>query len=118
MLVSKGLTESLAGRFESIRVMHWSFPEMQTAFGWDVDRYIFWGGDPGGRIVDRRLPSLVLIYILDSLIETTIARDILLWQRIEIPVLLRRLFELGCTYSGRFFPTRKCWVSYKMLGTR
>lgn len=44
MLVSKGLTESLAGRFETIRVMHWSFPEMQPAFGCDVDHYIFWGG--------------------------------------------------------------------------
>jgi uncharacterized protein len=34
LLVQRGLTESLAGRFEMIRVPHWSFAEMRTAFGW------------------------------------------------------------------------------------
>lgn len=109
MLVSKGLTESLAGRFETIPVMHWSYPEMRAAFGWTVDQYIFWGGYPGAAslIDDYHRWSR---YIFDSLIETTISRDILLWNRIEKPALLRRLFELGCSYSGQI-------LSYtKMLG--
>lgn len=49
-------------------------------------------------------------YILDSLIETTISRDVLLLHRVDKPALLRRLFELGCQYSGQI-------LSYnKMLG--
>lgn len=49
-------------------------------------------------------------YILDSLVETTISRDVLLLTRVDKPALLRRMFELGCRYSGQV-------LSYtKMLG--
>lgn len=49
-------------------------------------------------------------YIADSLIETSIARDVLLLTRVDKPALLRRLFELACQYSGQV-------LSYtKMLG--
>jgi len=51
-----------------------------------------------------------LNYINDSLIETTISRDILLMTQVNKPALLRRLFQLGCSYSGQI-------LSYqKMLG--
>ena len=109
LLVRRGLTESLAGRFEIIPVTHWSFDEMNRAFGWEVDQYVFYGGYPGASelIQDHQRWSN---YIIDSLIETTISRDILLMRRVDKPALLRRLFELGCTYSGHI-------LSYqKMLG--
>jgi len=109
LLVQRGLTESLAGRFEIIPVTHWSFDEMNRAFGWDVDQYVFYGGYPGASelIQDHQRWSN---YIIDSLIETTVSRDILLMRRVDKPALLRRLFELGCTYSGHI-------LSYqKMLG--
>lgn len=109
LLVQRGLTESLAGRFEIIPVTHWSFAEMQKAFGWNVDEYIFFGGYPGAAelIMDEPRWSS---YIRDSLIETTISRDILLMTRVDKPALLRRLFQLGCNYSGQV-------LSYqKMLG--
>lgn len=109
LLVQRGLTESLAGRFEVIPVTHWSFAEMREAFDWGLDEYIFFGGYPGGAdlINDQKRWSN---YIKDSLIETTISRDILLMTRVDKPALLRRLFELGCSYSGQI-------LSYqKMLG--
>ena len=109
LLVQRGLTESLAGRFEVIPVTHWSFAEMREAFDWSLDEYIFFGGYPGGAdlINDQKRWSN---YIKDSLIETTISRDILLMTRVDKPALLRRLFELGCSYSGQI-------LSYqKMLG--
>ncbi len=109
LLVQRGLTESLAGRFESIPVTHWSFAEMHEAFGWDVEQYIFYGGYPGAAslIHDHNRWSR---YIIDSLIETTVSRDILLMTRVDKPALLRRLFDLGCSYSGQV-------LSYqKMLG--
>lgn len=109
LLMRQGLTESLAGRFEVHPVMHWSFAEMRDAFGYTVEQYIFYGGYPGAAVLIND-PQRWASYINEALIETTVSRDILLMARIEKPVLLRRLFELGCRYSGQI-------LSYqKMLG--
>lgn len=109
LLVQHGLSESLAGRFELIYIGHWAYPEMRDAFGFDFDQYLYFGGYPGGAsLVDE--PERWARYILDSLIETSISRDILLMTRVDKPALLRRLFELGCLFSGQI-------LSYqKMLG--
>lgn len=48
LLNQRGLAESLAGRFEIIRVPHWSLAEMRTAFGFELDQYLYFGGYPGG----------------------------------------------------------------------
>ena len=109
LLVEQGLSESLAGRFEVIRVPHWSLAEMRAAFGITLDEYIYFGGYPGAAplIGDE---TRWRRYILDALVETTISRDVLLLTRVDKPALLRRLFELGCRYSGQE-------LSYtKMLG--
>lgn len=109
LLMQKGLTESLAGRFEVIRIGHWSFLECQEYFGWDVDTFIYYGGYPGAALLIEE-PERRMRYIQDSLIETTISRDILLMTRVDKPALLRRLFYLACEYSGQV-------LSYqKMLG--
>ena len=109
LLIERGLTESLAGRFEVIRVPHWSFAEMREAFGWTVEQYVYFGGYPGSAPLIGE-PARWRSYIVDSLIETTISRDILLMTRVDKPALLRRLFQLGCAYSGQI-------LSYqKMLG--
>jgi hypothetical protein len=100
LLVQHGLTESLAGRFEVLCLPHWSFSEMSEAFGWSLDQYLFYGGYPGAASLIGE-PRRWARYVLDSLIETTIARDVLLLSRVDKPALLRRLFQLGCTYSGQ-----------------
>ena len=109
LLVQKGLTESLAGRFEIIHVSHWSYAEMRDAFGWDLSTYIAYGGYPGAAPLVSD-PSRWTRYILDALVETSISRDVLLLTRVDKPALLRQLFELACSYSGQI-------LSYtKMLG--
>jgi len=109
LLIQSGLTESLAGRFEIIVAPHWSFDEMRKAFGWKLEEYVFYGAYPGAAELIED-PERWRRYILDSLIETTISRDILLLTRVDKPALLRRLFQLGCAYSGQI-------LSYqKMLG--
>lgn len=109
LLIERGLTESLAGRFEVIPVPHWSFSEMREAFGWTVEQYVYFGGYPGSAPLIGE-PARWRSYIVDALIETTISRDILLMTRVDKPALLRRLFQLGCAYSGQI-------LSYqKMLG--
>jgi len=106
LLIRGGLTESLAGRFEILPMTHWSFGEMREAFGWDVEQYVYFGGYPGaaGLTGDRNRWSR---YIVDSLIETTVSRDILLMTRIDKPALLRRLFHLACDYSGQILSYQK-----------
>jgi Predicted ATPase (AAA+ superfamily) len=109
LLVAQGLTESLAGRFETITLTHWPLSEMRAAFGWSLETFLFYGGYPGAApLVDD--PERWRRYLLDSLIETSISRDVLLLTRVDKPALLRRLFELACRYSGQI-------LSYtKMLG--
>lgn len=106
LLIQRGLTESLAGRFETIPVIHWSYAEMREAFGWDLDRFIYFGGYPGAvdLIADQQRWSR---YIIDSLIETTLSRDILLLTRVDKPALLRRLFQLGCSHSSQILSYQK-----------
>ena len=109
LLIGRGLTESLAGRFELLHLPHWSFTEMQDAFGWSLEQFLFYGAYPGAVPLARQ-PVRWSRYIRDSLIEPMIARDVLLLSRVDKPALLRRLFELGCAYSGQI-------LSYtKMLG--
>ena len=106
LLVQRGLSDSLAGRFETIPVTHWSFGEVQQAFDWDINQYVFYGGYPGAAPLIEE-PQRWKRYVLDSLIETTLSRDILLMQRIDKPALLRRLFEVGCRYSGQIISFTK-----------
>ncbi len=106
LLVQRGLTESLAGRFELWRVRHWSFAEMHDAFGFDVDRYVYFGGYPGAAPLasdEERWRR----YVLDALVETTVSRDILLMTRIDKPALLRQLFALACEYSAQVLSFQK-----------
>ena len=109
LFLQKGLSESLAGRFELIQLNHWSYSEMHNAFGIIPDTFVWFGGYPGAVHLlkdEERWKE----YIKNALIETTISKDILMMTRIDKPALLKRLFELSCLYSGQI-------LSYtKMLG--
>lgn len=106
LLLQQGLTESLAGRFENIILPHWSMEEMNRAFGWDPDKYAWFGGYPGCAelISDEERWKR---YIRDSIIETSISKDILMLTRVYKPALLKNLFELGCLYSGQILSYTK-----------
>lgn len=106
MLIQKGLTESLAGRFEITHLSHWTYKEMRDAFGMDLKQYIWFGGYPGAAalITDE---DRWKAYIRDSLIETTISKDVLMLSRVDKPALLKRLFEIGCLYSGQIIALNK-----------
>lgn len=106
LLIRKGLDESLAGRFELIPISHWSFRECRDAFDWTLDQYMYFGGYPGGAKLIHQEERWAQ-YVLNSLIETSISRDVLLMARIQKPALLRRVFELGCHYSGQVLSFQK-----------
>lgn len=106
LLIQKGLTESLAGRFEVIRLGHWSWKECHDCFNWDVDRFIYFGGYPGAASLTDNEERWAQ-YVRDSLIETAISKDILLLNRVEKPALLRQLFVLACEYGGQILSYQK-----------
>jgi predicted AAA+ superfamily ATPase len=109
LLVQKGLTESLAGRFFLHRCAHWSWPECRRAFGWPLERWLYFGGYPGAAPFAADEAAWKR-YVADSLIETVIARDVLQMQTVAKPALLRHLFALAAAYPAQI-------LSYnKMLG--
>ena len=106
LLLKKGLTESLAGRYELIRLGHWSYLEMQEAFGFTLDEYIYFGGYPGPAhlIKDERRWKK---YVKDSLVAPAIEKDVIMTSNIYKPALMKRLFELGCGYSAEVLSLTK-----------
>lgn len=117
VLLVKGLSESLAGRFEEIRMGHWSYLEMKECFGFTLDQYMYFGGYPGAAPLINLQDAMSIgddryaQYIQSSIIDATINKDILMDTPISKPALLRQTFELGAAYSGQILSLNK------MLGT-
>ena len=106
LLMQQGLTESLLGRYEVLRLGHWSFDEMNEAFGLTLDQYLYFGGFPGSaRFIgdETRWRS----YVRESLIAPNIEKDVFEMFRVDKPALLRELFSLGCAYSGQIMALDK-----------
>lgn len=109
LLLSRGTAESLAGRFFLYRCLHWSFDECRRAFGWTLDRWLYFGGYPGAAALIGEQDAW-RAYIVDSLIEAVLARDVLAMQTVAKPALLRHLFVLAAQFPAQI-------LSYtKMLG--
>ena len=106
LLMQQGLTESLAGRFETIEIMHWSFNEMSRAFGFELEQYIYFGGYPGSveYIAEQNRWKK---YIASTIVEPNINRDILALQRVDKPALLKEVFEMATAYSGQILSYNK-----------
>lgn len=115
VLLEKGLSESLAGRFEEIRMTHWSYPEMKECFGITLDQYIFFGGYPGAATLIQDEDRFAQ-YIQSSIIDATINKDILMDTPISKPALLRQTFELGAAYSGEILSLNKMLGSLQDAG--
>ena len=106
LLLKRGMTESLAGRFELIRLGHWSLQEMRDAFGVTLDQYIYFGGYPGpASMIDNE--KRWRKYIKDSLVAPAIEKDVIMTSNIYKPALMKQLFELGCGYSAEILSLTK-----------
>ena len=106
LLMQSGLSESLMGRFEPIRVAHWSFAEMAAAFGFDLPTYLFFGGYPRAATFARD-EERWRNYVLGGIVEPTIERDLLALTRVDKPALLKRLVELAAAHSGQVLSYNK-----------
>ncbi len=98
--IQAGVTESLAGRFELLRVHHWTFAELQQAFGYDVNRYLAFGGYPGA-VAFEADPDRWYAYMKDAIVEAVIGKDILHSRKVANPALFRQAFEILCAYPAQ-----------------
>lgn len=115
VMLEKGLSESLGGRFEEIRMSHWSYAEMKECFGTSLDEYVFYGGYPGAASLlddEERFQR----YIQSAIIDATINKDILMDTPIGKPALLKQSFELGAAYSGELLSLNKMLGSLQDTG--
>ena len=106
LLMQKGLIESLTGRYELMRLSHWSYVEMHQAFDFTLDEYIYFGGYPGSASLIRD-EQRWRNYVVASLVQPSIDTDILQMTRVDKPALLKQLFELGASYSGQILALGK-----------
>lgn len=106
LMMERGLSESLAGRFELIRFPHWSFCEQSSAFKLDLNGYVAMGGYPRLREFPREAERF-LDYVRDSIVEPVLSKDILLLHPVDKPVLLRRLFEFACCHPAEIVSLQK-----------
>ena len=109
LLLQKGLSESLMGRYEVLDCPHWCYSECKKAFGFSLEEFLLFGGYPGAAPLIKD-ESRWARYIGTSIVEPTISQDILMMEEVRKPALLRSLFMMGSAYSAQE-------LSYtKMLG--
>ncbi len=98
--IQTGLTESLAGRFELTRIYHWTYTELKNAFGYDLERFLLYGGYPGSVSYEDDYDRWYA-YLKDSIVESVIGKDILLNRTVGNPALFRQAFEILCRYPAQ-----------------
>ena len=98
--IHTGVSESLAGRFELLRVHHWTFAQLQAAFGYDLPRYLAFGGYPGAVALEGS-PDRWYAYMKDAIVEAVIGKDILQSRTVAKPALFRQAFEILCAYPAQ-----------------
>ena len=93
--LGRGAGETMAGRFERLHLTHWPASELAGTFGLDlaetVGRVVVRGSYPGSVSLWNDPPRW-RSYILESIIEPAIGRDILMLENIRKPGLLRQIF--------------------------
>jgi predicted AAA+ superfamily ATPase len=98
--IQGGLTESLAGRFELTRIYRWTFTELKSAFGYDLERYLLYGGYPGAVAFEDEYDRWYA-FLKDAIVEAVIGKDILQNRKVANPALFRQAFEMLCRYPAQ-----------------
>ncbi len=99
--IQKGLTESLAGRFETIQVYHWNYLESKKiAPALTFSEYCKFGGYPKSYQFLTQ-PKRFHDYITNSIVKMVIENDILLNHTVKKPALFKQLTEVLAAYPAK-----------------
>lgn len=108
--LGKGSRETLAGRFERLRLFHWPAAELKQCFhlspGKAVDQFVRLGSYPGGQaFLDQ--PERWRAYLRDSIIEPAIGRDIMNLEVVRKPALLRQVYAVAVGHPAEIVSLQK-----------
>ena len=102
----------MAGRFEKLRLLHWSASDLQAVFGMTDDEAVAQlvrrGSYPGAFPL-RDDAARWRVYVRDSIIEPAIGRDILLMEPVRKPALSPDWRSTGSGCSGAGPGRRRSW---------
>ena len=108
--VGAGAKESMAGRFETMRLTHWSASEIASCFKIApekaVQQLIRWGSYPGS-VAFMKDPSRLKDYLRHSIIEPAIGRDLMMTETIRKPGLLRQVFAISLGHPAEIVSLQK-----------
>lgn len=110
-----GLNETLAGRFELIKVPHWSFGEMVSAFNFTFEQYIRYGGYPAASDFIND-PVRWQTFVRDSIVEPALSKDIFGLVSIKKPSLFRQVFAMVMNYPAQVLSYHKLVAQLQELG--
>lgn len=106
LLVQRGLSESLTGRFELHRLPHWAYSECHECFGLTLEDYLIFGGYPGAIPLNNDYARWGR-YIRNSIVETVVGKDVLLMSPVQKPALLRQVLGVACAHPAQILSFQK-----------
>jgi predicted AAA+ superfamily ATPase len=108
--LSKGSRETMAGRFESLRLLHWPAVELERCFNLSPDeaaeQFVKKGSYPGAQCLLGQ-PDRWRAYLHDSIIEPAVGRDILNLELVRKPALLRQLYAVSVGHPAETVSLQK-----------
>jgi predicted AAA+ superfamily ATPase len=115
-----GARETMAGRFERLRLLHWPAAELVARLkvprGIAADSIVARGGYPGAQVFhsdDRRCRR----YLLDSIVEPAVGRDLLQTEAVRKPALLRQVFAIAVGHPAEILSLQKLQAGLPEAGS-
>jgi len=108
--LARGSRETMAGRFERLRLLHWPAAELASCFGMKpasaARQVVESGGYPGAvTLLGDRMRWQA--YVRDSIVEPAIGRDILVIEAVRKPALLRQVFAVAAGHPAEVISLQK-----------
>ncbi len=108
--LAHGTRETMAGRFERLRLLHWPARELAHGFHISsdkcVEQVVRYGSYPGAMVFLQDYARW-RNYIKDSIVEPAIGRDVLMMETIRKPALLRQVFAVCVGHPAEIISIQK-----------
>lgn len=108
--LGEGSRETMAGRFERLRLFHWPAAELMRCFNITpeeaIRQFIVSGSYPGCQALLGQ-PDRWRAYVRDSIVEPAIGRDILNLETVRKPALLRQVYAVAVGHPAEVVSLQK-----------
>lgn len=108
--LGKGARETMAGRFEQLRLLHWPAAELVAHLALpreEAVRFLVTHGGYPGSVALRGTERRFRRYVQDSIVEPAIGRDLLATEAVRRPALLRQIFAIATGHAAQIVSLQK-----------